>query len=377
MKTTRISVIILLIVLSVRLASVFSYAPKQLIHHEKLLQIWLHSQYNLNQGYEFYGNMSDEDLRAFAALEYIRGRDPSVVNFEDPPLGKYLIGLSYLFLGNILLVQFAASAGILLLTSLLARRLSLTPPYSLLPLLILVFDPLFVERASTVNLEIIQLLFALLALLILTSPLRSSLSFFLLGLTIGGVMASKVFFVGLLLLLYVFVILFLRRNPKLVSSILLVSLGSLLAYLGSYAMYFSYHSPTDFLNLHIAIVRLYRSYLPEYPWFEIWRILLLGKWRTWFVTPLIQPVSEYWLAWPTATIISGSLLFMKRTWKIPLQQTTVLLGWVLVYLLFQSIHVVFPRYLLLILPILYILAIRQLVNFISGYRHNYHTLLAP
>jgi len=371
MKTVSI---IILIVLSARLAYAFSHAPKQLTDHDKLRQIWLHSQYNLEKGYEFYGNMSDDDLRAFAALEYLSGRDPSVVNFEDPPLAKYLLGLSYLFFGNILLVQFAASGGVVLLTYFLARRLTLTLPSSLLPSLILVFDPLFVERASTVNLEIIQLIFALAVLFLLTLRLWSSLTLFLLGCALGGVMASKVFFVGLLMLFYAFFVLVVRQTARRKRSFALVTLGCLLVYLGSYTIYFAYHPPLDFFKLHIDIIRLYRSYLPEYPWFEIWRILLLGKWRTWFATPPIQPVAEYWLAWPIATVLTGSLLFVRRTWKPFLQPSTVLLGWVLIYLLFQSIHVVFPRYLLLVLPILYIIAISQLANFVSRYRHNYHTL---
>ncbi len=366
--------LLLAILIITRLSFIHLKTPSFSVQHDRLRTAWLHSQYNLGKGYEFYGNMSDEDLRTFAAIEYIQGKDPSVVNFEDPPLGKYLLGLSYLFLGNILFVQFAASLGILLLTYLLARRLPLPLPHSLLPSLILVFDPLFVERVKTVNLEMIQLLFMLAAFFFLVRRKQSLLSLFLLGLAVGGVMASKVFFVGLLLLFYSCFILFLHRHTKRVSSVIFVSLGSLLVYLGSYSIYFAFHSVSDFLRLHIDIIRLYRSYLPEYPWFEIWRILLLGKWRTWFATPPIQPVSEYWIAWPIAAVLTASLFFAKRNWKIPLQPPTVLLDWIITYLLFQSIHVVFPRYILLVLPVFYILAIRQLAYFISSLCHNYHAL---
>src|SRR3989344_7914894 len=96
-------VLVLVSVIVLRMAFIFLRTPSVSIDHERLRVDWLHSQYNLGKGYEFFGNMSDEDLRAFAALEYISGKDPLLVNFEDPPLGKYLIGLSYLFIGNILI----------------------------------------------------------------------------------------------------------------------------------------------------------------------------------------------------------------------------------------------------------------------------------
>ncbi|OGY18470.1 MAG: hypothetical protein A2900_03590 [Candidatus Chisholmbacteria bacterium RIFCSPLOWO2_01_FULL_50_28] len=349
-------VLVLVSVIVLRMAFIFLRTPSVSIDHERLRSVWLHSQYNLGKGYEFFGNMPDEDLYAFSALEYVSGKNPVQVNYENPPLAKYLLGISYLVFGNILVVQFIASFGILLLTYLLTRHHFLLSPIAFLPPLLLVVDPLFVKASTTVNLDLIQLFFALVALYLLTLRQRSPFLLFFLGCAIGGIMASKVFFVGLLLLVYSSFVLWLNRTPRLLSSIVPVFIGCLLVYLGSYAVYFAYRSPSDFLKLHIDIIRLYRSYLPEYPWFEIWRILLVGQWRTWFAKPSIQPVAEYWLGWPIAAVLSGSLLLSRRALRLPWPPSTILLGWALAYLLFQSVHVVFPRYLLLVLPILYALS---------------------
>lgn len=363
----RFLVILLLCVIVLKAFTVFQKAPIPETDHAKLRKIWLHSQYNLDQGYEFYGNMSDEDLRTFAALEYIQGKDPSIVNFEDPPLIKYILGISYLLLGNILFVQYAAGYIVLFLTYLLAKRLSIPAVFSIFPALILVVDPLFLERSTSVNLDLIQLLFVLMALLILTKKQISSKSLLFLGIFVGAVMASKVVVIGLALLFFSLVVLYLNSKLESLKTLLLFLLASFGTYIISYSLFFVYHSPLEFLSLHEKIFRLYRSYLPEYPWFEIWRILLLGKWRTWFKTPAIQPVAEYWIAWPLSTVASFSLFFNKNNRRLPLFPQMIFLGWVLVYLLFQSTHVVFPRYLLLVLPLLYVLSIFFLTVFLKKF----------
>lgn len=357
--------ILLVLIVVIRLIFVLAQAPEQITNQRALREIWLHSQYNLDSGYEFYGNMSDEDLRTYAALEYITGSDPSIVNFEDPPLAKYLFGFFYLIFGNILVVQFIASAFALYLTYLIACRVSIPNPWSLIPSLILAFDPLFAERSTSVNLDLPQLVFVLLSLLLLTllrsyTPGVSNTMLILIGFSIGASISSKVIFSGILLLLFAIAVFWLKKLPNLLEAIGIVLVTSTGVYLLSYFAFFAYHSPIDFVALHIKIARLYRSYLPEYPWFEIWRILLLGKWKTWFVQPPIQPVIEYWIAWPISTLAAGSLLFKRSVWRFPLKPQAILLGWAIVYLLFQSTHVVFPRYILLTLPILYLLGIWRL-----------------
>ncbi|MCH7951346.1 glycosyltransferase family 39 protein [Patescibacteria group bacterium] len=326
MKKAHVATLVLTLVIAVKLVFSFSNVPMQITDNERLRQIWLHSQYNLGQGYEFFGNMSDEDLRTFAALEYIRGKDPSVVNFEDPPLVKYLFGVSILAFGNILIVQFVASLVVVFLTYLLARRVAVSTPLNLLPSLVLVFDPLFLERSTSVNLDLPQLVFVLLALSLLTRSRFSRKRLLLLGAAVGLAMATKVVFTGLLLLAFVLVVLVLKRVPQLRHALFSVAASSFSVYLLSYAVFFLFHSPLDFLSLHIKIARLYRSYLPEYPWFEIWRILFLGKWRTWFATPPIQPVAEYWIAWPLAILATFSLLVKKEFRRLPLKPPQILLG---------------------------------------------------
>ncbi len=365
LKMLFISTIATLIL--VRSFSTFYNSPRQNTNVRQLREIWLHSQYNLNGEYEFFGNMSDEDLRTYAALEYVQGKDPTEINFEDPPLAKYLFGISYLLSGNILLIQFILSFGVLLCTSIIARQIGLSQSLSLIPALVLAFDPLFIERSQTVNLDMPQLFFILTAILLLVLPKKTRRVLIALGIVVGAAIASKAIFVGVLLYLYSMFILWSRKAKGKAESMLLITLMSLGVYLTSYLVFFINHSIVDFLWLHVDIARLYRSYLPDYPWFEIWRILLIGEWRTWFTDPLIQPVKEYWVAWPLSTFLAlpifGYLTLKRQVNK----EASTIFGWLMLYLLFQSTHVVFPRYILLALPLLYVL-VAQTVMVIYKYQ---------
>ena len=366
MNLSRISSFLLIVFIVSRMLVVFFSAPEQFTDLGALKEAWLHSQYNLNQGYEFYGNMGDEDLRTYAALEYLKGQDPSRINFEDPPLVKYLFGISYAVFANILVLQFLFAFGVLVCTYLIGRAIGLGSRLALLPSLLLSFDKLFVQKSQTVNLDLPQLFFVLIVLLVLIKKKYTPGSLVLLGLSIGATMASKVMFTGLILLFFALAVLLFKRIPHLKkagSFVVLVSLG---VYFFSYIVFFLSHSIIDFVWLHLSIARLYRSYVPEYPWFEIWRILFLGKWKTWFATPSIQPVEEFWLVWPVSTFLTFSLPFTrKKLRRLPLLPEYILLVWLVVYLGFQSLHVVFPRYLLLALPLFYILATQAIQTWLS------------
>lgn len=362
----RLLKIFLILILAVRVVVYLKNIPPWEMDYPSLRSKWLHSQYNLNQGYEYFGMMGDEDLYKFAAMEYMMGKDPSVVCFEHPPLGKYFLGLSQVLFKNMMIAQIAASLGVLLVTYLLATGVGLPVVAGLLVAVLVSFEPLFMEFASFVNVDMMHTLFVLLGVLFLIRKKFDLFGLFFLGTSIGGVLSTKVFFNGSLLFIFTATVFFLRKEKKPWQKILIVAGWSLLIYLLSYAVYFFYHSPWDFVLFHIKLLRFFRSYLPEYPWFEIFRVLFLGRWRTWFSQPPIQPVAGYWPAWSLSGAVTLWLALQKKTWKIPWKAPAIYLGWVVFYLLYSSFHLVFPKYLLLVLPLMYILSIRLLVSLVRG-----------
>lgn len=364
-KVKKIISVVLVVLIFVKFEFLILNQPSPLINYPKLRETWIHSQHNLGQGFEYFGMMSDEDLYAYAALEYIRGEDPSKINFEHPPLAKYLLGFSYVVFGNMLVIQFVAIAISLITVYCLSRKLGMSVQLSLLPPIAMAYDQLFWNFTSFSQINRIHLMFILLSLNFVLKKKQTLYSLVLLGFFVGGVFSTKVLFNGLLMLLFVILILKQSIREKPFISYFVVIIVSLATYFLSYVVFFFYHSISDFLQLHVDIIRFYRAYLPDYPWFEIWRILLLGEWRVWFADTDIISVPKFWIAWPLSTILSFSLLASKKTYKIPLKSSSILLFWSIYYLAYSSVHVAFPNYLLPIIPILYILSVFQSKNILK------------
>ena len=79
------------------------------------------SQYVL--GDEALQKIDDNTLYQYAAEAYLRGEDPTTINFEHPPLGKYLFGLSLQLFNQVLVINILLFAICLSLFALLLKQL--------------------------------------------------------------------------------------------------------------------------------------------------------------------------------------------------------------------------------------------------------------
>jgi len=91
---------------------------------------------------------SDDKLYALASWRYITGTTPDVINFEHPPLAKYLIGLSELAFMNQALLSLIFSVFTLMLVFLISKKILHIFPFTLLPILILSMDKLYIQFSS-------------------------------------------------------------------------------------------------------------------------------------------------------------------------------------------------------------------------------------
>ena len=357
-------------------------ANKQEVDYFVLENRWQHSQYNLNQGFEFKGNMWDEDLYVYVSQAYVRGVDPSTLNFEHPPLGKYLIGWGYLLTRQIMVSQWTAVVVMLIVTYKIGESLGLSKEMSALATSVLSFDPLLYQLGTKVNLDVIHTALLLTCLWWLLKYIQFKkqsnkqryVNELILGVLLAASLGSKAVFNGLLLSLFVGVVILgldrSRSTKEKVFCLIRIYVVTLLGYGLIYGRFLMLNGLLDFGVLHITMLRFFRSYLPEYPWFEIWRILMVGKWKTWFTDPLIQPVTEFWWLWPVSLGLSvvGLLKRVKLKGRQFLKSEKPLImvaGWVGVYMIYSSIHVVFPRYLLPVLPCLYLMAAKIIQDYIE------------
>src|SRR3990167_7825817 len=110
------------------------------------------SQYVL--GEKSKGGIGDDGLYAFAGYYYFfQQGDVSAVNFEHPPLGKYLIGLSIYLFDNELFINLVYFM-LLLIVTYKTGRLYLDKSAALLPLCILLVDPLFLDHVIRSQLDL-------------------------------------------------------------------------------------------------------------------------------------------------------------------------------------------------------------------------------
>ena len=97
---------------------------------------------------------SDDKLYALAGWRYITGNTPDTINFEHPPLAKYLIGLSELVFKNQAMMSLIFSIMTLFLVYLISKKILHIFPFTILPILILSMDKMYIQFSSFSMLDI-------------------------------------------------------------------------------------------------------------------------------------------------------------------------------------------------------------------------------
>lgn len=331
--------------------------------------------------------MDDPELFTYAGIKYLQGQDPASINFETQPLTKYFLGIfTQLFSRP---VVFQLLIGILLLYIVYQISRQLLPfPWAVIPSIMLVGDQLFIHQITHAYMDLFQTLLIVLVLYFTSQTTAKPKVLYYIHILIGLVALSKTFSIAIILIFAIAIYLFFTNRTSFVRFLLYLWIPAAV-YLAGYAVYFFYHpNLLDFLKLHLNIIRLYRSYVPEYPPGEIYRIIFTGQWLTWYGDHGLRP-AEFWSAlWPISVSLSLALGFASlrrpKTSSILSSRSQVLgrdpvrsipafgfnfnhvnslpplitlhLIWFLTYLLFISFRLVFPRYLMPILPSIYILS---------------------
>ncbi len=297
--------------------------------------------------------ISDWDLYAYAGLLYIHGVDPSSINFEHPPLAKYIIGLSSLFLGNPNMFQILAGIAFLLSFFVLANLFLKNITISLLLVLLLSIEGLFKQQIQFSLLDIWQTLFLNIGLIAL-SKLKSNKNWWILMIiSIVGIAASKFFITGILFALFVLLDLLFQKDSANIKKYLFYTPIILFLFIIIYLPYFQNHTFIDFINLEYRTIKFFKSYVPEYPWGEVWRMLLNGDWQTWWGNKGIIKTEYFNPLWPILEFnFLATVIF---SFNKAIKNLSLPFLWSIIYLTFTSVHLLFPHYLLLALPSLYIL----------------------
>lgn len=191
--------------------------------------------------------ITDSDLYAYAGWNYVSGVSPDKINFEHPPLAKYLIGLSAVVFSNPNAIGVALGTFSLLILYELSKKLLGRSLFALVPVYMLSLEKIFITFSSTSMLDIYLVFFLLLSILLFSHPHKYV---GLLGgsVTLGLACACKL--TAFLAIPSLIVPLIVRRKKIPWKLLLLSVLVAALAYCSTYAWFFVLgHSPFDFLEL--------------------------------------------------------------------------------------------------------------------------------
>lgn len=308
----------------------------------------------------------DDTVNAYAGASYIKGVSPVLIAPDTPPLGRYLIGLSALIFNNENIVIVFAGVGSLILLFLIGKTIFKNSFTALLPVLFLSFEPLFRRQLTeTPLLDIIQLFFILLSFYLFNKGLSSKKHLFLFlgaNLSLGAFVAVKFFATGLVVVASYYLVLLFNKDKKRLVSYTVTLPAALLVLLGSYGRLLALgYSFSELFGVQKWVYLYHRSQiiLP----FSIWPFLLINKWHVWWGnTPVISD-SQWTVTWPVLTFLSFATIvfyFLKKMKKSI--NVEVLMAWVILYIAFFSFGQVTPRYLVVYLPVLYLVSFFGLEN---------------
>jgi predicted membrane-bound dolichyl-phosphate-mannose-protein mannosyltransferase len=190
----RILTLFLLLVIFLKLGFYLQVHRGDFIPFDELAhqRAYLGSNYSQKSG----ASIPDHIVLGYAAWEYVHGENPTLINPEMPPLGKYLMGCSLLLFGQIALGSLIFGLGSLILVFLIGKKILKSNWLTLIPLVLLLFEPLFINQLTVALLETYHLFFILLSFYFFLLAQKKKLFLSLAVLALGGVIATKFYVTG-------------------------------------------------------------------------------------------------------------------------------------------------------------------------------------
>lgn len=248
------------------------------------------SQYIL--GTESEHNISDSELYVYAAIAYSRGEDPTTINFEHPPLMKYIYGLSYLLVGNPYSLNIVLFSLALLTSYYFASILIKTPIFRIFVVVLIAIQPLFWNQAQYILLDLPMIIAVMLLFIVLhNNTITKPYKWIITGLLIGVIASIKypIPFIFVILLI-VFLVMLSNKEYKHIPHVVL---SSATVYLAQY--YFFFAQGKSFMDFIMFEKYRFSWWTGErdMPRFLIFESLFTGKHEAWWNPGTYQYSSEW------------------------------------------------------------------------------------
>jgi len=269
--------------------------------HTEVGKIYSESQYVIGEKSE--NGIGDDGLYAFSGYYYlVQGGDPSAVNFEHPPLGKYLIGLSIFLFGNENIISLIYGSIFLAVLFLTAKRMTNNFYVSVSAVIVALFDPFITSTFHKTLLDLPLMLFFLSGVYFFLKA-KGRNRWYIISSTLFGIAFTVKFFPSLVLLLPVLGFTLIKNKKRFFQW--LISLVIIpVVYLVSYSVYFVYHpSIIEFIRFQKWVID-WRLGNPVV-FGNIWRTILTGSYTNWWDGGSV--VSSDWTLHLPIIVVGGLL----------------------------------------------------------------------
>ncbi len=253
--------------------------------------------------------IGDDGLYAFAGHYYLNGGDISGVNFENPPLGKYLIGLSILLFKNEFVISLIYGIGILLLSYKLAQ-LVFNPTVAALSVLFLSFSPLYLDQLTSSLLDLPATLFILASVYYFLQAYKNNKNIYFSSFFLSLAIVTK-FFPSAIFFILIFAYSAYKKSAQFFLKYLVSLLILPVVYIFSHAAYFYYHpSIFEFLRYQKWIL----SWRSGNPFIigNILRSIILKKYQSWWDDNLYIDYNNWSILSPIIPLFSLSSYIIKN-----------------------------------------------------------------
>jgi len=332
----------------------------EIVDYGDLSKRYNQSQYVMGQGSPVV--MGDEQVYVLASHQIIKSGDPIALNFEHPPLGKYIYGSGFVLTEKPRIV----SLGLVIISFIIfyyLARIYLAKTYLSFPALILfTSNDLFLNLARTVMLDLPQLIFLLLATIsfIKLKNDKKNIWYFLFAIFVGAMAASKFYLPALIFIMVCLIDIFFFAKKNIVKLLLFLILVPIV-YIVSYLGFFQQKTFLDFVKFQWWLLHWFLGKKETAAIGAIYLVIMFGKIKTWWALEYQKIISfgEWNVGWPISFIIYLFSLISNIVKKIQLNFSQL---WILCYLLILSTGAIAPNLLVIILPFLFL----ESVNFIDN-----------
>ncbi len=348
---------ILFLVLLVSYLSLVVYAHRALFFSQFDEAYWKdryeQSQWKLPLSLRTIG---DDGLYLYEGYRLISGGDPTSTNAEMPPLGKYLIGLSIISLNNGYLYGLITTVSLLIGTYFLALLLIKKTVPALMLTVLLATDPLITNQFALTMMDALQagLLVLFLSLIICAGRTKRHQPALALasGVALGLFSATKLpVLTPVIMAAAIWYIHVSTRSPRL---IVMLFVGGLIGYLVPYTGYFTHgHTLLDWIKIQKWTISFYRNANLAPTWGSDIVTLITGRYQNifshrWEIAPEWSPT------WGILFFSAVAAGFTKLRDKATDAGWGVVIGILFVTLVLYAVVPFWVRYLVVILPLLYI-----------------------